>query len=106
MISGNMGVKRWGAEQVMYNSQADTVIRSFRKWNLSVVKERKIDEGSVVKIEEKRKVFYTSVEKIVSVKKMEQYETIVTFMVLGAGLVKFGPSWTPNTQVVASHAPP
>lgn len=53
----------------MYNSQADTVIRSFRKWNLSVVKERKIDQGSIVKIEEKRKVFYTSVEKIVSVKK-------------------------------------
>lgn len=30
MISGNMDVKRWGAEQVMYNSQADTVIRSVR----------------------------------------------------------------------------
>lgn len=63
MISGNMGVKRWGAEQVMYNSQADTVIRSFRKWNLSVVKEGKIDQGSVVKIEEKRKVSIQALRK-------------------------------------------
>lgn len=63
MISGNVGVKRWGAEQVMYNSQADTVIRSFRKWNLSVVKERKIDQGSVVKIEEKKKVSIQALRK-------------------------------------------